>query len=1333
MIPFPYTSRAVSGGGSAPPVDPDTGTGLTVVVRASSQPYYDAANPVPTSYGEPSGNRWAQLQLGINGVKVGSPLLVTADNYEAETIDLVFTSDVQIGLVQTVQIHYLNDWGAPVYTGAAYTDRNAVVEYVKLDPDGLAVTLNATDATYVRVASTGNTELPATTIGAVAGYWDFRQAGDVLGSDVPTDVAVLTRSGTTIKWKGGTTKLWGTNFRVWAPFDAAGAPVYTVTSRDFVYAQMAEIKTKMGANAVRLNIAPGEYRFWRDEGSFWTFLDGLLDRAYDAGLFVELNWWCVGAPGLPYTDDDSWASADYQPFYDTDEALCEEFWTAAAARYKGRGYVVFSLWDEPLRQPNTTGTLAAGSTTTATLPGGSSSVTDYHKGRMFYATGGAGSGQTVLITGYNGTTKVATFASALGTAVDNTTTFSLSDTFAYIHPFLQGLIDIIRGEDAPNLISIPGQHYSMEFNTILTSHTITDATENWMFRFHSFSSSEPQNYIQFTTSGGTVLHTVRPLCVGGAGYAPATATAPSGDFATWLTTYAYVYASCFYWWDWSAYNEPPMLATGYPVYGQATSYTNFGEYCRQHAIAPRLSPQSGAVSPPPPPSGSTAWTPTQRQAQMLWWWTPDDVTKDGSNIVSAVNDQGPNNYDLAGVGAPVWSATSFGAADPGITFDGVDDKLRGAVRVVGTAATFVVTYQWVSGGPVYGRALGIQNASTGDDYATAAGGAIWYNDNDTGFAAQRAVITSAKATFDTTNPNIAIIRFTGSQVRIRVNGTNLADTALTGAFDANFASWGGSYATSNVAKVILSDCWAYNYEISDSEAEYDEGYIAHERTSLLPRIGSGHRFYAAAPTTTGAPSPPPSPPPPPPPVASGNILLRDRSRVPLQYLPAWAPTEGHFTKDVVVSVSGNDANSGSDASPVRTLTRALARATELGRAGTQILLKPDQIYRSTAARGSGYAITTGGTSSNWFAIRGYPGMARPIFQCGPVWSAFLILANYVMIDGIEGDGTRVGFTMENNEVIGSEAHYETFGANNNQNAWGSTNGDFMYADGTSGGSGGPTGIFHHILMYDCVAYNFPGSGFATQQLDYFGVYYSLASNCARFSRYGKHGFSINGAIAYADGASGVTTRSYMMWNVGYRCEQRYPSTFINNSSITDGNFATVDQNNRTGYPYRTMCSGNLGFDCGGAGIVVTGSDNVDMFNNTFYANNRIRGAGGEVYYVAGPRLNSTDGRSLGGRLFSNVLYSTLNSGIINYYHGSTGTSGNNCLFGVGPANNQQATDRYADPRFVTRSTDPSNADFRLRTGSPAIGLSHATNRLDRDILGNAAVGTPPAGCFFVPA
>lgn len=69
------------------------------------------------------------------------------------------------------------------------------------------------------------------------------------------------------------------------------------------------------------------------------------------------------------------------------------------------------------------GTAQAGGTNTVTLRSGASSVTDFFKNQAIYIFAGTGAGQTNTITGYNGSTKVATVETAWATQPDSTSQY----------------------------------------------------------------------------------------------------------------------------------------------------------------------------------------------------------------------------------------------------------------------------------------------------------------------------------------------------------------------------------------------------------------------------------------------------------------------------------------------------------------------------------------------------------------------------------------------------------------------------------------------------------------------------------------------------------------------------------------------------------------------------------------------------------------------------------------------------------------------------------------------------------------------------------------------
>ena len=75
------------------------------------------------------------------------------------------------------------------------------------------------------------------------------------------------------------------------------------------------------------------------------------------------------------------------------------------------------------------GTAQAGAASTITLAAAASAVDDYYKSLNVTTTGGTGSGQTRRITGYVGSTKVATVTPAWTTAPDATTVYTVSNSY----------------------------------------------------------------------------------------------------------------------------------------------------------------------------------------------------------------------------------------------------------------------------------------------------------------------------------------------------------------------------------------------------------------------------------------------------------------------------------------------------------------------------------------------------------------------------------------------------------------------------------------------------------------------------------------------------------------------------------------------------------------------------------------------------------------------------------------------------------------------------------------------------------------------------------------
>jgi hypothetical protein len=90
-----------------------------------------------------------------------------------------------------------------------------------------------------------------------------------------------------------------------------------------------------------------------------------------------------------------------------------------------------------------TGTATAGAASTITLAVGSSAVNSYYKGLIIRTTGGTGSGQSRYITGYVGSTRVATVDTAWSVQPDATTTYEIKYEFlGYALPTLSTALPV---------------------------------------------------------------------------------------------------------------------------------------------------------------------------------------------------------------------------------------------------------------------------------------------------------------------------------------------------------------------------------------------------------------------------------------------------------------------------------------------------------------------------------------------------------------------------------------------------------------------------------------------------------------------------------------------------------------------------------------------------------------------------------------------------------------------------------------------------------------------------------------------------------------------------
>ncbi len=210
---------------------------------------------------------------------------------------------------------------------------------------------------------------------------------------------------------------------------------------------------------------------------------------------------------------------------------------------------------------------------------------------------------------------------------------------------------------------------------------------------------------------------------------------------------------------------------------------------------------------------------------------------------------------------------------------------------------------------------------------------------------------------------------------------------------------------------------------------------------------------------------------------------------------------------------------------------------------------------------------------------------------------------------------------------------------------------------------------------------------------------------------------------------------------------------------TDGNGIIIDDSRNLqggspwgAYPGGTLVADNVVFGNGGRGIDVFQSDNVEIVDNTTWHNNRDPY---EQSWKPGEIMLSDSG---GLVVMNNVAWG---DGLVSGYNFHTEISVESCSGGaviidnnvlwndaglvdtalfdpVSGSHLSTATlhvgawghwNRWANPLFVQASLDPSVADFRLRAGSPGIGLGNAMYTVPADIMGVAAPVYPTVGAY----
>lgn len=359
-----------------------------------------------------------------------------------------------------------------------------------------------------------------------------------------------------------------------------------------------------------------------------------------------------------------------------------------------------------------------------------------------------------------------------------------------------------------------------------------------------------------------------------------------------------------------------------------------------------------------------------------------------------------------------------------------------------------------------------------------------------------------------------------------------------------------------------------------------------------------------------------------------------------------------------VGPSGDEGNDGQTPdTPWASLQGALDRVQP----GQTIYLMTGN-YTELHERQAHYVIERGGTADAWVTITAGPGHQPVILAT--VGNGISVRANYVEVSGIEMRGE--GFSADN-----------PYG-------WG-----VLVRDA------------HHVRVVDNVVSAMPVGGIGSVGASNLVFADNEVFENSFWGTEQGSGISIWNARDRGTEPDENGYHNVISGNIIYRNENKVPSRFRNNGSITDGNGIIVDQNDPTGYTGRTLVANNVIFDNGGRAILVLESSRVDVYHNTTYHNGRTGALEGGPVELAAGRANDV-------RFFNNLSWALPGAPALRYNTSNGIVTGGNVLVSTNQDAYASDQDRVttADPGLTAPGLDPATANFHPAVGSTAtqVGL-----------------------------
>lgn len=407
------------------------------------------------------------------------------------------------------------------------------------------------------------------------------------------------------------------------------------------------------------------------------------------------------------------------------------------------------------------------------------------------------------------------------------------------------------------------------------------------------------------------------------------------------------------------------------------------------------------------------------------------------------------------------------------------------------------------------------------------------------------------------------------------------------------------------------------------------------------------------------------------------------------------------------SLGGSDSKSGLDEANALATLQAAANKPLTG--DNIIAVMDGADYTNTSTNGSTVDLASqAGSADAWVVFKNYPGDAPVVRTIG--WNAFKIgntsggaVPRYIEIRGFTIRGS--SYVDANGDRRIAAAYEGAVGQVN-----GATNGNGIFVEGRN-----HTTKPRHFRFADNVVEFMPGGGIASADADRIAVENNIVRNNCWWMIYAGSGISF---LSTTNTELGENYRMLVLGNVCHGNETMVPWKTATNP-YSDGNGIIIDSYD-VGYTGKTLVQNNLVYHNGGSGIHVLKSDNVDIVHNTAFWNSASSSmAYGQIFTQS---FGSEPGKRVRNvRVTNNIMVAPRNpTGISSYLYNEPATAvagfdsatifhqrnvyvGGDIAPPMSGANLSDNTDRGRtfDPAniFISPSTDPAVADFRLRAAA----------------------------------